>query len=687
MLLDTASSGFSRRAARPLFSVLAVLALLAAVAACDGVGSDFEGTVETVTVSFADDAALIVDRTITVNAFVTDNFGTAVPGATVRWSVSEGTLASETSTAASDGEDRGTATVAWTLGTTADEQQITARVEGAEGVTSTTTLSVSAGPVGDIEAMLEQDTLQVNRATVLRITRLEDTFGNVIPPSDYARYGLSFFSLDTLVAEITDPPAGTEGAEDETRGVRGVGEGEALIGVIAAAPPPRGRGFKVADGAAADTLMLSVVSFLSGGPFPATTISTGVGFSCGIDTEGAAYCWGANATGQLGVGDFTPRLVPERIVGLPGPVASVSAGFIHACALLESDQVFCWGSGQSGRLGNGTDEGLFPAPESVELPQGVGNIVDIRAGESATCIRTDDGGAYCWGFDGGGTVGNGAPPMPTEEDLLDISITTPVRVNAPPGVRFASLGSIALHTCAVAEDGAAYCWGQNAPQFRLGNGFTTDFNSPEPARVQPTNINFRSVVAHSLASSGLDVNGQLYGWGEPSIPEPSASGLTEQVFQATPVPTVESFVTLAGGGGDHACALTSTAAASCWGDNLRGQLGTGDTTDTVTPVPVQTDLRFASIDVSSFFQTCAVVEGGGEAYCWGDNQFGQAGTGGTQLAIFTPTRVETESEDAPRPALLRTSVAAHRRAWCAAIPDRLRRTTSVCGPLRLRGLR
>ncbi len=686
MPLDTASSGFSRRAARPLFSVLAVLALLAAVAACDGVGNDFEGTVETVTVSFADDAALIVDRTITVNAFVTDNFGTAVPGATVRWSVSEGTLASETSTAASDGEDRGTATVEWTLGTTADEQQITARVEGAEGVTSTTTLSVSAGPVGDIEAMLEQDTLQVDRTTVLRITRVEDTFGNVIPASDYASYGLNFFSLDTLVAEITDPPAGTEGAEDETRGVRGVGEGEALIGVIAAAPPPRGRGFKVADGAAADTLMLSVVSFLSAGPFPAAKISAGEGFSCGMDTEGAAYCWGANATGQLGVGDFTPRLVPERVVGLPGPVASISAGGSHACAVLDDGQVFCWGEAFLGRLGNGTSGNeLFPDPVLARFPAGASEVVEVRAGESATCARTTSGEVYCWGFDGGGTVGNGAPPTPTEEDLLDISIATPVRVNAPSGVRFASLGSIALHTCAVAEDGAAYCWGLNSPEFRLGNGFNTNFNSPEPVRVQPFDIAFRSAAAHSLASSGLDVNGQLYGWGDLSVPEPSASGLIEQVFQATPVEPSEPFVTLAGGGGIHACALTSTGAASCWGDNLRGQLGTGDTTDTITPVPVETDLRFESIAVS-FSHSCAVVEGGGEAYCWGDNQLGQAGTGGTQLAIFTPTRVETAPEDAPRPAL-RTSVAAHRRAWCAAIPDRLRRTTSVCGPLRLRGLR
>ncbi len=678
MSLDTVHPGTARRATpiRLLVSVLALVALLAAVAACDGVGNDFEGEVTTVTVGFEGSTALIVDQTVTVEAFVFDNLETAVPGVTVRWSVTEGTLSSQTSVTGSGGEGLGRATVEWTLGTTAAEQEITAVIEGAEGVTASVASPVSTGPVGDVEAALDRDSLLVGQTTVLRVTRVEDIFGNEVPPGDYNRYGINFFSLDTLVARVVASPE--NGGDGARTGIEGVGEGEALLAVTAAAAPPGRRGFRLAEGSAADTVSVSVVSFISGGPFLAATISAGEGFSCGIDMEGAAFCWGANATGQLGVGDFEPRLVPTRVT-LPGPAASISAGGSHTCALLESGQVFCWGEAFLGRLGNGTDENeLFPEPVLAQFPGDAGEVVEVQAGETATCARTTDGEIYCWGFDGVGTVGNGAPPEPTEDDVLDIRVNVPTRVNTPSGVRFASLGSsIAEHTCAVAEDGAAYCWGKNAQEFRLGNGFSTIQLSPEPVRVQPTNVAFRAVAAHAIASSGLGADGQLYGWGDPSVPDPSASGLTMQVFQATPVEPREPFVALAGGGGVHACALTSVGAASCWGSNFRGKLGTGDTTDTVTPIPVATDLRFESIEVS-FSHSCAVVEGGGEAYCWGANEFGQHGTGGTQTAVLTPTRVETEPDDAPRSAFGSNAIA-HRRAWCAAIPDRLRRSTSVCG--------
>ncbi|MEM1044034.1 MAG: hypothetical protein AAGI91_15585 [Bacteroidota bacterium] len=668
------ASGTSPRALNRslVLSALVLLAFAALVAACDGVGNDFDGKITDISIGFGGGAATIVGEPVTVEAFVTDNFGIAVAGATVRWSVGEGSLNVEASETGSSGQ----AVTEWTLGTTAAPQTITARVEGAEGVDTTVSVSASIGPVGAIEASLDRDSVQVGRTTTLRVTRIADVFGNEVPEGEFNRYGVEFFSLDPQIARVVPPPGSETGVRT---GIEGVSEGDVLLAVTAAAAPPGRSEFRLADGAAADTLSLSVLSFVSAGPFAASQVSAGAFFSCGLDTEQRVYCWGENVAGQLGVGDFEPRLLPAS-VDLPGPALSVSAGGSHACALLGDGQVYCWGEALRGRLGNGVDgDELFPTPVRALLPAEAGAAVEVEAGDASTCARMDDGDIYCWGLDTAGVIGDGAPPEATEVGAPDIRVNTPVRVDAPPGVRFAALGSsIADHTCAVAEDGAAYCWGKQAPEFRLGNGFSTDQLSPVPVRVQPDGVVFQSASALAIASVGLGTDGQLYGWGFADAEFPTGNGLMQQVFQATPVMPSEPFTALAGGGGTHACALSSTGAASCWGDNPFGQLGTGSTDGSFTPVPVATGLSFESIEVS-FPHSCAVIEGGGEAYCWGSNQFGELGTGNTRTAVPIPTRVETESDDALRP-LPRTNLAERRRAWCAAISDGLRRSTGLCGP-------
>jgi alpha-tubulin suppressor-like RCC1 family protein len=44
-----------------------------------------------------------------------------------------------------------------------------------------------------------------------------------------------------------------------------------------------------------------------------TAVSVGYGHTCAITAEGHAYCWGANQTGQLGVGSFAQRTTPSLV--------------------------------------------------------------------------------------------------------------------------------------------------------------------------------------------------------------------------------------------------------------------------------------------------------------------------------------------------------------------------------------
>ena len=93
--------------------------------------------------------------------------------------------------------------------------------------------------------------------------------------------------------------------------------------------------------------------------------------------------------------------------------------------------------------------------------------------------------------------------------------------------------------------------------------------------------------------------------------------------------TVDS-LTIISAGGFHTCALTKDGTAYCWGANVFGELGTGDTASRTSPAPVAGGHRFVTIS-AGVGHTCGVSIGGA-AYCWGDNRSGQLGGGAVDPA-------------------------------------------------------
>ena len=76
-------------------------------------------------------------------------------------------------------------------------------------------------------------------------------------------------------------------------------------------------------------------------------------------------------------------------------------------------------------------------------------------------------------------------------------------------------------------------------------------------------------------------------------------------------------------GEKFSCGLTDDGTAYCWGNNERGQLGDGTTSDRAKPTRVATTLQFSTI-ASGFDHSCAITLTG-EAYCWGGNRYGKTG--------------------------------------------------------------
>jgi alpha-tubulin suppressor-like RCC1 family protein len=149
------------------------------------------------------------------------------------------------------------------------------------------------------------------------------------------------------------------------------------------------------------------------------SISTGggstSGHSCGLATNGSAYCWGNNSSGQLGDGSTTSRGQPTGVGG-GFAFAAISVGSNHTCAIRAGGTAFCWGSNVSGQLGDGTTAQHSDA-RPVLPPSGV-TFTYISAGDSHTCAVASSGVVYCWGLNANGQLGVG--------DLASRTTPTPV---------------------------------------------------------------------------------------------------------------------------------------------------------------------------------------------------------------------------------------------------------------------
>jgi alpha-tubulin suppressor-like RCC1 family protein len=102
----------------------------------------------------------------------------------------------------------------------------------------------------------------------------------------------------------------------------------------------------------------------------------------------------------------------------------------------------------------------------------------IAAGKTHTCALASNGVAYCWGAGNVGQLGHGQ----TANSTIPVAVSPP---SGEPALTFSSVSAGAGHTCGVASNGAAYCWG-NGNSGQLGNGDTAD--SSVPVAVNITSI-------------------------------------------------------------------------------------------------------------------------------------------------------------------------------------------------------
>lgn len=369
-------------------------------------------------------------------------------------------------------------------------------------------------------------------------------------------------------------------------------------------------------------LFLTVVpdSFAGGGGTP--KVVAGTSHTCALTDRGGVYCWGANDFGQLGTGDTAPQSAPVPVPGL-AEVKSIAAYGFGTCAVKHDGTVWCWGANDLGQLGQGTSD-ADPHPTPVQVV-GVGEAHWVSGGSAHICSVMWQGKVSCWGSNSGGQLANGgvggfngtATPIVGIEEIH-------------------SLATGANFTCIATKQKFVYCAGDNGAG-QLGDPAIGP-NSGALVRVAGLET-FYELRAGAAFACGLSwsVEGHTC-WGDNALGQLGKGVLAAPLNNTeTPVAPKLSIKHLGGTAG-ATCAQLKSLRVACWGDGTGGALGLGGETSTDTPTALGLE-NVGAVSSSSTSRTqCAVVRGGA-VYCWGLNDFGQAGVGGAPAAVLTPTAV------------------------------------------------
>ena len=290
----------------------------------------------------------------------------------------------------------------------------------------------------------------------------------------------------------------------------------------------------------------------------ATMVAVGDEHSCALSVAGTVTCWGGNTYGQLGTGSKAPHDHPVPVVPQLSNVAQVAAAPRHTCAVDSKGKAYCWGSGVSGQLGNGSKVvSLQPA-----LVKNAPQFKKVAPGESHTCALASSGAVYCWGYP------NFVPGSKPGDDT-----TMPVLVKGlPPAVQ---LSSGRNHVCAISNSGTVHCWGMNG---NLQAGSTSNGSASwakQPAQVAGIS-GAKSIGLAAFSSCALDVAGSVFCWGflDSGIlgVSPSSNGNSAVAKKVVGLPKVAALVN----GGYHAhSALTPGGQLWSWGANPNASAGLG----------------------------------------------------------------------------------------------------------------
>ncbi len=415
----------------------------------------------------------------------------------------------------------------------------------------------------------------------------------------------------------------------------------------------------VGDGTTTDATSPTVID---SGTTYATLTNSLTYTTCAITTTGILKCWGQGTNGQIGNGASANRLNPT-IVNSGTSYSTVSNSQNTACAITTASVLKCWGLDRNFNIGLGVNS-PNTSPQTIHSGESFSQVIvsDSRmcalnslnvmkcsgqrlmgqmgdglvsqfhsftsvpaldaysvlslSGQYMTAGITSTGTLWSWGYGRTLTVGTDFSGDSSAQDM----IINPVQVVVTSTFTKVSKGN--RHTCAIRADQKLYCWGYNT-NGNIGDG--TLVNKQTPVAVDAAN-NYTQIAAGNFFTCGILSSGVLKCWG---LNTNNSVGDNSTTQRTTPV-IVDSGTTykyLAQPENYTMCAITTADVLKCWGYNNYGQVGVGGTTNTATPTIVDAGTTYGSV-IASIGHTCGVTLGN-VLKCWGQNSNSQLGDGTT----------------------------------------------------------
>ena len=417
-------------------------------------------------------------------------------------------------------------------------------------------------------------------------------------------------------------------------------------------------------------------------PLSGLELFAGDDHACALLEGGDLRCWGVGERQALGYGSTEDVLTGERRLKVAREdgygVTQVALGGDHTCALLQNpatrdSRVRCWGNNNDGQLGIGratpnelsagdAAEVQLLSPQERETGVGVIQIVASRHHNCTLLERQDANTAVrCWGAGANARLGYG-----NIDDITgDIPVYEAGNVEVVDGADVDSDGSsikvIQLtagfdHTCALLDNGAVRCWGDNY-QGQLGYEKTRvkqwvggqDGRSPASVGDVTLGEPVKQIDAGTHYTCALLERGAVRCWGNNDFGQIADSSVHKDVTILTPEELKQGLqVTQVSAGGWHACSLLSDGGVRCWG---AGAADVGNTSLTVldrrhgyersvdnahvgdqegeTPAELGNVPNLGKVKsiAATGSYTCAVMEEDNSVSCWGSNTHGKLGNG------------------------------------------------------------
>lgn len=382
------------------------------------------------------------------------------------------------------------------------------------------------------------------------------------------------------------------------------------------------------------------------------SIATSLSRNFVLKADGTVWGWGLNTFGAIGDGTNEDRSTPVKVVGMTN-ITSVVSGANTTIALKNDGTVWAWGSNFQGDHGNGTAD----ITEVQHTPIQISGLSDVIAiGENDTFSHSgfyaikQDGTLWTWGCQANKIIDHSltcpileSPHLPTQISGLSDVIDFKSRPGAGRDSYFV-----------LKSDRTVWTWGGNFSG-QLGNGTNsdtilphgttgTDRDTPEQV-IGLTSVKEISVVETmnglSMIVFALKEDGTVWAWGDNSGKQLGTGMTTTTVDKPTQVSGLTGITKIAMNT-FHRLALRNDGTVWAWGDNNTFGVigvGTGTTSDRITPIPIPVQLISLTdiVDIKANSFLSHALKRDGTLWGWGNGLL----KNGATAVHFSPTQMCT----------------------------------------------